>query len=510
MKSITRHLDSTDIAYLRWLTLLLAIGFGPMLTHAAVVTLTTADALNTSSFTNGANWTPTGVPSSGNDYFTAALGMRTPPDANNYTFGGHSLTLQTPTTTLYSIIYKGTAANTYTIKNLTNSGGLIRSGAGSTETCTIAGNMVVVSNSTITADQSPFVIAANLSGGAILTNLNPAPQTYGTVTYNGTNSAFTGELLLGSNGILIFANTNSVPGNSSSSNPGQITLGSGSTLEDVAGVTLNNANGGITLAGNATINVSGANVATTVGVPVIGNNNGLVKTGSGTLYLNASNSYTGTTLVTNGTVAGIGSISGPMVVAPAGNLGAGNAGATVGTFTINSNLTLQGNATLRINNTGGTPVNDNVAVSGNITYGGILTITNITSDATPLTTTNTFQLFSVSGSSSTNFSSIVGSPGGDLAYTFNPTNGVLSVVLSATLNHRYSFFSEPNGSLTATDSIAAANGTLEGSATITGGKLVLNGTSGNYVKLPGGLITGDTAVTIEAWADYGALPANCY
>jgi hypothetical protein len=132
-------------------------------------------------------------------------------------------------------------------------------------------------------------------------------------------------------------------------------------------------------------------------------------------------------VVTNGTLAGIGSISSAMVVAPAGSLGAGDA-AAVGTFTINSNLTLQGNAVLRINKTGGTPVHDNVIVSGSITYGGTLTVSNITSDATPLTTSDTFQLFSVSGTHFGNFASIVGSPGAGLAYSFNPSSGVLSVV----------------------------------------------------------------------------------
>jgi hypothetical protein len=90
---------------------------------------------------------------------------------------------------------------------------------------------------------------------------------------------------------------------------------------------------------------------------------------------------------------------------------------------------------------------------------------------------------------------------------------VLVVPLQAsaqTLTHRYSFFSEPNGSTTLTDTVASANGSVQGAATITGGQLVLNGSSGNYGKLPAGLMTGDTAVTIEAWADYGALPANCY
>lgn len=160
---------------------------------------------------------------------------------------------------------------------------------------------------------------------------------------------------------------------------------------------------------------------------------GLVKKGAGTLYLDTANTYTGTTLVTNGTLTGIGSVTGPMVVAPAGNMGAGDAGGT-GTFTVNNNLTLQGNATLRINKTGGTPAQDNVTVSGNINYGGILTVTNITSDATPLTTSDTFQLFSVTGTHAGNFTSIAGSPGAGLAYSFNPVSGVLSIVTGIASN----------------------------------------------------------------------------
>ncbi len=88
---------------------------------------------------------------------------------------------------------------------------------------------------------------------------------------------------------------------------------------------------------------------------------------------------------------------------------------------------------------------------------------------------------------------------------------VMPLAASAqSLTHRYSFFNEPNGSTTATDVVAAANGTLKGGASITGGQLVLNGASGNYASLPGGLITGYSVVTVEAWADYGTLPANCY
>ena len=158
-------------------------------------------------------------------------------------------------------------------------------------------------------------------------------------------------------------------------------------------------------------------------------NGGLIKRGSGAVYLDSGNSYTGTTLVTNGLLAGVGFVTGPVVVAPAGNLGAGDAGGT-GSFTINNNLTLQGNATMRINKTGGSLAQDQVVVSGNISYGGILTVTNITSDANVLTTNDTFQLFS-GGSHSGNFGFIYGSPGPGLGYSFDPVHGVLSVVAVA-------------------------------------------------------------------------------
>ena len=85
----------------------------------------------------------------------------------------------------------------------------------------------------------------------------------------------------------------------------------------------------------------------------------------------------------------------------------------------------------------------------------------------------------------------------------------------ATLTHRYSFSNEPNGSLIATDSIAGFNGTLVGSANITGGQLVIPNTAQtapapDFLLLPDGIRTNavngigtnfnDPSVTIEAWA----------
>ena len=85
------------------------------------------------------------------------------------------------------------------------------------------------------------------------------------------------------------------------------------------------------------------------------------------------------------------------------------------------------------------------------------------------------------------------------------------------LAHRYSFFNEPNSSLIATDSIAGFNGTLQGSANITGGQLVIPNTAQtapapDYLLLPNGILTNsvdgigtnfnDPAVTVEAWATF--------
>jgi len=127
-------------------------------------------------------------------------------------------------------------------------------------------------------------------------------------------------------------------------------------------------------------------------------------------------------------LAGSGSIAGNLVVAPLGNIGAGDASAT-GTFIVSGSVTLQGTATVRVNKTGGGTANDQIAGYTSVHFGGVLVVTNATSDSTPITTSDTFQIFGTGGTG--NFSSIQGSPGPGLAYSFNPATGVLSVVTAA-------------------------------------------------------------------------------
>lgn len=67
------------------------------------------------------------------------------------------------------------------------------------------------------------------------------------------------------------------------------------------------------------------------------------------------------------------------------------------------------------------------------------------------------------------------------------------------LAHRYSF----NTNTPAVwDSIGMAHGTLMGNATVTNNALQLDGISGDYANLPGGLVSGSAAVTLEFWATF--------
>lgn len=79
------------------------------------------------------------------------------------------------------------------------------------------------------------------------------------------------------------------------------------------------------------------------------------------------------------------------------------------------------------------------------------------------------------------------------------TNLLTVVSLPAVLTHRYSFTTD------ASDSVGGANGTLYGSANVTGGQLVLDGSFGTYLDLPGSEINiaTNTAVTFEAWVTFG-------
>jgi fibronectin-binding autotransporter adhesin len=140
---------------------------------------------------------------------------------------------------------------------------------------------------------------------------------------------------------------------------------------------------------------------------------GLTKLGSGTLRLGGGNTYSGTTVISEGTllvngsiaggavsanagttIGGTGIISGPATVAAGGTLAPGDS--SIGTLTFGSSLTLAGATALKLN-TSLSPSNDLVTVNGALAYGGTLTVIN---EGPALVAGDSFKLFSVAGTGS--------------------------------------------------------------------------------------------------------------
>ncbi|HKI70716.1 MAG TPA: PEP-CTERM sorting domain-containing protein, partial [Verrucomicrobiae bacterium] len=120
---------------------------------------------------------------SGNDYILGIPQLRTPPDGASYTFGGHSLTINTGG----RFFYKGTgSAGTVTIADLILNGGSIEHQNGSGDVFNLAGTLNVTADSTIWAKQGPINIIGTLTGAGTITN--PSSDGAGrTLTIAGAN-----------------------------------------------------------------------------------------------------------------------------------------------------------------------------------------------------------------------------------------------------------------------------------------------------------------------------------
>jgi autotransporter-associated beta strand protein len=148
--------------------------------------------------------------------------------------------------------------------------------------------------------------------------------------------------------------------------------------------------------------------------------NGATVVSNGTLLVNGSIS-TGATTVKGGTLGGTGTIGGSLDVNSGATLAPGSAGS--GALTVSGNLTLNAGSTNTFAVDGTTPANVAVTAGAGVTYGGLLKIV----PTGTFTNGQSFTLFSGAGAASaSNFSSLQGSAGSGLGFTF--TNGVLSVV----------------------------------------------------------------------------------
>lgn len=147
-----------------------------------------------------------------------------------------------------------------------------------------------------------------------------------------------------------------------------VNAGTGNQFQPLASVSINAGGAIIDTAGrNATISHGMSQGATAGG--------GLVKKGGGTLFLSGVNTYTGNTIITNGTLA----LSGPGSIANSANivLATGTAldvsGSPLALLTLASGQTLSGNGVVNGNVTS---VANSTIVPGGFSVPGILTVTN--------------------------------------------------------------------------------------------------------------------------------------
>lgn len=396
------------------------VAFNPSLSYGLVgpwaVIKNAGTAANNS--TNGFTYATTSggklVPYIGATALTTGFGWTsTNPSSQNYDISAVGAVIGVPRT-CNTIRYTG-VAGTQTFGNggtipLTNNG-ILNAGSG---TLTLAkgsstGELAIGANNEMVLNAASAGITISLpiigTGGAVTVTGSGANA----VTLSGVNT-YTGGTILDA-GTLNLGNASALGGTSGplTVNGGSLDLGA---LAPVVGAVV--ITGGTILDGTltgASFAVTNAG-AVTVSANLAGASAGLIKNGNGPLTLSGANSYAGNTMVyagalavngnlgtglisvTGGTLAGAGTIAGPVTVQTGGSLAPGADTGSIGGLTINNSLTLlSGSVTVvKVDKTGDGIVNDQITGLTNLVCGGTLIVTNI--GATPLAAGDTVKVFS--------------------------------------------------------------------------------------------------------------------
>ena len=239
-----------------------------------------------------------------------------------------------------------------------------------------------------------------LNAGVNFYNINANSQTTDIGELGGANGAYIGS------------------GSSSSTNP-TWRIGAKNTTNTYAGIIADAGVTSLIKIGTGTLMLTGTNNTYSGGTTISG----------GTLLVNNTDgSATGSgsvTVASGGTLGGTGIISGAVTVNSGGALAPGN---PLGILTISNNLTLAAGSTTYVQ-VGHSPLTNNaVKVSGTLTEGGTLNVTNIAAAA--FTAGDSFKLFNAANYSGSFAGFVLPPLTGNLAWNTNTlkSSGTLSVV----------------------------------------------------------------------------------
>ena len=230
-------------------------------------------------------------------------------------------------------------------------------------------------------------------------------------TYGDTKTVDIGELS-GTSGSTLG------PGNGNSLNP-TWRVGAKNTSATFAGRIINAGTTAVTKAGSGTWTLTGDN-----------SYSGVTTVSVGTLLINGNQfSATGPVSVSSGAaLGGYGTIGGAVTINAGGVL---VPGASAGTLTINSNLTLNSTAVMNFE-LGASNASDRVTVSGNLALGGTLNVTNLAGFAG-----GTYTLLTYGGSLSGALPSIGSKPAGFNLVINTNTAGQVRLVVTMTASPRF-------------------------------------------------------------------------
>ena len=313
---------------------------------------------------------------------------------------------------------------------------------------TVGGNVALNSAVTLrtTANGALWIAGVVTSGaGNPAVTVDGGNTTTKFVSFTADNSTtFAGSLVITNKGDFKAGNTNALSVTNTVFVDSTSTFDNGSRNVAIAGLNDFGGSGGTVADAGAGVNLTLGGVGSYSFAGVINNVGGIIKTGSGQQTLSGANVNSGPTVVSNGTLivngslaggavtvaggtlTGSGVLTGATIVQSGGTLSSGGTG--IGTLTVSNNLTLAGNALVKLNKPlSPAQSNDVVKATGVLTYGGTLTVTNI--GASSLVAGDAFNLFTA-GTYAGAFANITpATPGAGLAWNTNTltTDGTLRV-----------------------------------------------------------------------------------